>query len=180
MPPTAQDYLQANEGYIANVAAQAEPLRQAWAAWNPQRAAQRALAARITAGELSVEEARAAYTHHYARRPADAAVGDAEAGSVAHPAPFQWPAPRGREVRPALRDPRGLMLRVIPVRAYGQHSTLFRSRIPNSSGATVESTEAVYLHRERRLRWLRCHHGPLTCAGLTTKGSDQKHATVRP
>jgi hypothetical protein len=95
-----QDLIRANEGYILNAEARAQPLRAAWATWNSQRAAQRALQARIVAGELSLEEVMRMWHEHCTLRGGDDGGGGADAatGGVMHAVPFQWPSPKPRRV----------------------------------------------------------------------------------
>ena len=97
-----QGLIAANDGYNRNLAEQAAPLRAAWAAWNPQRAAARALAAAVARGEVTAAECEAARTAHFAaeQEVPRGSQKAADAGGMAHPAPFRWPAPKSVEVRP--------------------------------------------------------------------------------
>ncbi|GBF99285.1 hypothetical protein Rsub_12045 [Raphidocelis subcapitata] len=87
-------------------------VREAWASWNPQRAAARDLEARVAAGELtlqdSVDARRAAEAGAPREPPAGTLMSVAAAagrGWFPHPAPFRWPAvrPPGEFGRPELR-----------------------------------------------------------------------------
>eukprot|EP00798_Chlamydomonas_sp_ICE-L_P018236 gene18236-24687_t len=91
------DYLKTNVEMLDSLATMSQPLRDAWATWNPQRKAAKDLEASVKAGTVTLEETMDAHKPTRDREIIPGTISMKESmhkGWYPHQGPFRWPIPK--------------------------------------------------------------------------------------